>query len=75
MYWENELRCPHCKTAQNYQPVEPLDEWDNTTCCDCKQPFKFMAEAVMQYTTMSPALEAVRQRQRKEMRQLLEKNP
>ena len=73
MYWENELRCPNCKAAQADHDEHPHDEWRQTGCYDCGQPFKFLVETVPQYTTMSPGLEALRARQREELRAMLER--
>jgi hypothetical protein len=73
MYWENELRCPHCKAVQVDHDEQPFDEWRQTHCEACEKPFKFVVETVPQYSTMSPELEAVRQQQRDEIRALLEK--
>jgi hypothetical protein len=73
MYWENELRCPHCKAVQVDHDGHPRDEWRQTHCEACEKPFKFLVVSVPQYSTMSPELEAVRQQQRDELRALLEK--
>jgi len=53
---------------------QPHDEWRETRCETCGEPFRFMVELSPQYTTMTPALEAVRARQREETRRLMEKH-
>lgn len=74
MYWENELRCPHCKAAQVDRDQWPRDEWRETRCEACGDPFKFLVELSPQYTTMTPALEAHRKQQAEETRRLMEKH-
>ena len=75
MYWEPKLICPHCTHELAEHPDHPMCEWRQVDCDCCGEPFKFMTESVVQYTTMSPALEAVRQKNAEALRRMLGGNP
>lgn len=72
MYWEPWLNCPHCREPLTQPPDEPYDVWRETKCEHCGEPFKFQTESVTRYTTMTPALEAVRRDCASRTRRILE---
>jgi len=51
MYWENELRCPHCKSIQVDQDEYIMDGWQQHSCEACGEPFKYMEDRSVLYTT------------------------
>lgn len=75
MYWEDELKCPHCRKTILSASSEQTQVWVEMTCQSCKRPFKYLAERVTQYTTRTPMYEEMMKQQAEEMRQLMGGKP